>query len=214
MMKFFYGASLLLFAFAGSWAQPGYSISMGQGRLSASIITWSSSAGNYTNKSRHLFLGNNVYVDTSSTGLAGEWKRVDNTADSCSNPFLIASDPNGKARALIAAPLIWENAYTVDKDSGYHVYRLQFRERFINPRTGDVLTTAWTQKGSGVGYADITVADSVLIPTTGVASTKVGAYGIGYGMGTEARACPDDVAATANGATDSVIADTSWAGSR
>jgi hypothetical protein len=183
---------------------------LGQNRVSASVAYWSAASGNWTNKTRHLFLANNVYVDTSSTGMAGEWKRVDNTGDSCSNPVLMTAEANGKVRAIFLSPMIWENVYSVDKDSSTHVYRLQTRERFWNNAALAWLSTPWTQKGNSSGYADVTVSDSILIPNVLVVTTKTGEYGIGSVFGAEVRLCPDDVAATANQTGDSVIVDTSW----
>ncbi len=186
----------------------------GQARVNASIIRWSSSTGTYFGKTRHMFLNNNVYLDTSATGLAGQWKRIDNTADSCSDPIPLTSTYYGAGMPILQSPQIGENVYSRDKDSSIHVYRMRFRDRYALPDLSGYFTSAWTQKGTGLGYADQTISDSILIPSVPIAQTKIWAYGIAWGLGVEAQACPDDVAATANESQDSVIVDTSWAPTR
>lgn len=178
----------------------------GQKTVQLNLVTWSNSGGNWSNKTRLLFLGNNVYVDTSATGQAGQFKRVDNTADSCSNPFLLTADTNGTTRPIFQSPLLWEIVRSVDKDSSTHVYRLQTRERFYNATSKTIAVTPWTEKGTGTGYADFTVSDSILIANAGT-TNKISQYGMGSVFGSQARLCPDDVSATANAAGDSIFAD-------
>jgi hypothetical protein len=181
---------------------------VGQKSVQVSPVTWSASSGNWSNKTRILFLGNNVYVDTSSTGQADQFKRIDNTADSCSNPFLLTSDSLGGTRPIWQSPLLWELVRSKDKDSSTHVYRIQTREKQFNGATRTVLWTPWTYPGNSSGYADYTVSDSILIPNVrGDATNKWSQYGMGAVFGIQARLCPDDVAATANTSTDSIFAD-------
>jgi hypothetical protein len=181
---------------------------IGQKSVQVSPVTWSATSGNWLLKTRILFLGNNVYVDTSSTGQAGQFKRVDNTADSCSNPFLLTSDTLGSLRPIWQTPLVWELVRSKDKDSSTHVYIIQTRERFFNNTTRSLFWTPWTFAGNSSGYADFTVSDSILIPNVRADSiSKWSQYGMGSVFGIQARLCPDDVAATANTATDSIFAD-------
>ncbi len=177
----------------------------GQKTVNQSMVTWSAASGNWSNKTRLLFLGNNVYVDTSATRQAGEFKRIDNTADSCSNPFRLGTDTNGTSRP------IWEYRLfgtfrSVDKDSGTHYYRVQTRERVYDGDTKSVRWTPWTQSLRNFGYADVSIVDTLAIPNPGT-TAKVLQYTLGSYLGSWARLCPDDNAGTANQATDSVFAD-------
>jgi hypothetical protein len=176
---------------------------VGQSTVRQSLVTWSST--NWTLKTRVLFLGNNVYVDTSSTGQAGQFKRIDNTADSCSNPFPLVSDTNGTARPIWLYQL-WETVRAINGDSSAHTYRVQTRERVWDNTTKQVRWTPWTRRGSGKGYVDVTIVDSLLVPATG-SVPKVSTYALGFYMGSWARLCPDDNEGTDNGAADSVFAD-------
>ncbi len=216
MKKIFHLLTLFAFAASLAVADPPTETVLGQARVSVAIITWSAASGNWTNKCRHMLLGNAVYVDTSSTGLAGEWKRIDNTADSASNPFLLSSAADGRIRPIAYSPMIGSNTYAkfTGVDSSIHVYRLHVRERFWSNATNSWAPTAWSQKGSGLAYSDNNITDSVLVPNVGIATTKTWNYGVGNVLGAEARAVPDDVAATANESTDSIIIDTAWAISR
>lgn len=180
----------------------------GQKTLRSNLVTYSAASGNWSNKTRILFLGNNVYVDTSTTGQAGQWKRIDNTADSCSNPIPLTSDSTGTARPIWEYRL-WETVRSVDKDSSAHVYRVNTREWVYDataPR--GFRWTPWTRTGSNAGYLDVTVQDSLLVSNAGT-TAKISQYALAMFAGSWARLCPDDVAATANAAADSVFADSS-----
>lgn len=176
---------------------------VGQRVLSQKLITWSAST--YSNKTRLLFRGDNVYLDTSSTGQAGQWKRIDNGADSCSNAAPLVPDTNGIARPIWEYRL-WETVRAVDKDSSTHVYRVNTRERVYDNSLKTPRWTPWTRTGSNTGYTDVTVQDSILVPNAGT-TAKVAQYALAMFAGSWARLCPDDVTGTANAATDSVFAD-------
>lgn len=177
----------------------------GQKTIRSPLVTWSATGGTYAGKTRLLFLGNNVYVDTSSTGQAGQFKRVDNGADSCSNAVPIVADTNGATRPVWEYRL-WETVRSVDKDSSTHIYRVQTRERVYDGTSKTVRWTPWTRSGSNTGYTDISIQDSIVVPNVGVTS-KTSQYALASFLGSWARLCPDDIAATANAATDSVFAD-------
>lgn len=189
-----------LFAFA----RPDGETVVGQKVIRQSLVTWSTGA--YKNKTRLLFLSTNVYLDTSVTGQAGQFVRIDNTADSCSNPFPIVADSNGTTRPVWEFRL-WEQVRAIDKDSSQHVYRLQTRERIWNNTFKAPLFTAWTMKGANSGYADVTVQDSLLFPTARV-TTKISQYTLAFVAGSWARLCPDDVPGkTSPNSADSLFTD-------
>lgn len=178
----------------------------GQRTLQSALVTWATATD--TGKTRLLFLGNNVYLDTSETGQAGEFKRIDNTADSCSQPFLITSDSTGITRPVWEYTL-WLLTRSVDADSSTHVYRVQTRERqYLGPIAGKRIAgwTPWTTKGANSGYADVTIQDSILVANART-TAKRSQYSLFSVVGTQARLCPDDVAETAGTATDSIFAD-------
>jgi len=177
----------------------------GQKIVQKSLVTWSAASGNWSNKTRLLFLANAVYVDTSSTGQANQFKRIDNAADSCSNPFLIAADTNGSTRPIWENRL-WGTFRGVDKDSTGHVYHIQTRERVYDNTTKTVRWTPWTIPGKNAGYTDISIQDSVTIPAASVTS-KISQYALYHVAGSWARLCPDDNVATGNAAGDSAFAD-------
>jgi hypothetical protein len=171
----------------------------GQKMVRQTLITWT--AGSNTGKTHGILLGNNVYIDTSTTGQTNQFRRVDNTADSCSDPFFIASDSLAGARPVWEYRL-WGMFRSVDKDSSTHVYRVQTREvRFVKNRT--ISYTAWTRAGTNSGYLDVTVQDTLVIPNIGTVA-RIPQYTLGMFAGTQARLCPDDIAGTANAATDTV----------
>ncbi len=195
LILFFLG--LLAFTWAG---EP--STIIGQRNVRATLVTFK--AGANTGKTHGILLGNNVYIDTSTTGEANQFKRVDNTADSCSPPFFLGSDSLGGSRG------IWENRAwgifrSVDKDSGAMVFRVQTSELYnygaVTAKT--IVYTDWTRTGANSGYADVAVQDSVMIPVSGT-TARLPQYAFFNVAGIRARLCPDDIAATANGATDTV----------
>mgnify|MGYP000039954926 CR=1 FL=1 len=177
----------------------------GQKTVQKNLVTWSAANGNWLLKTRLLFLGNAVYVDTSATGQANAFKRVDNAADSCSNPFNLGSDSNGVVRPIWLYQL-WETVRGVDGDSTSHTFRVQTRERVWDGSTRTIRWTPWTRKGANTGFADVTILDSLLIGNV-KSTAKTSAYAVGNYLGSQARLCPDDNVATGDAAGDSLFAD-------
>jgi hypothetical protein len=178
----------------------------GQKRITNSLVTWNSAAN--TGKTRIRFHAGQVALDTSATGQTGAWKRIDNTADSCSQPFLIASDTSGRVVPVWEFRL-WQKVKSVHATLGMHVYRVQTRERqYLGPISGKQVAgwTPWSYLGQNGGYADVTVQDSILMraPRTVTNSSQ---YSFGFVAGAQARLCPDNTPETSSAAGDSVIAD-------
>jgi hypothetical protein len=177
----------------------------GQKTVQKNLVTWSATSGNWMLKTRLLFLGDAVYVDTSATGQANQFKRVDNASDSCSNPFNLGADSNSTVRPVWLYQL-WETVRGVDKDSTTHTFRVQTRERVWDGSTRTIRWTPWTRKGANTGFTDVTILDSLLMGNV-QSTAKTSAYALGNYLGAQARLCPDDNIATANAAGDSVFAD-------
>lgn len=175
---------------------------LGQKNVRSSLVTWT--AGANLLKTHGILLGNSVYVDTSTTGQANQFRRVDNTSDSCSNPFFISSDSLGGTRPVWEYRL-WGQFRSVDKDSSTMVFRIQTREVFNYAATTQraIQYGSWTIKGSNSGYADATIQDSALVPNIGTAA-RASQYTFFSVAGVQARFCPDDLPATANAAADTV----------
>lgn len=184
----------------------------GQHTLRVEPVTWTSATN--TGKTRIKIVSpdsvnHRVWLDTSATGQTGAWKRIDNTADSCSQPFLITSDSTGVTRPVWEYR-VWMLTKAVDADSSAHVYRVQTRERqFLGPIAGKRIAvwTPWTVKGANSGYTDVTVQDSVLVANIRHSAAKFSQYSFFHAAGTQARLCPDNVAGTAKAIGDSVIVD-------
>lgn len=174
-----------------------------QGAVQTGVVTWSTGAN--TGKTRIRFYTGNVYLDTSTTGQTGAWKRIDNTADSCSQPFLIASDSTGTGRPIWEYRL-WQNVKSVHATLGLHVYRIQTKERVYNPTYKKVIWTPWTMTQQNGGYADVTVQDSLLMNAPR-STSKTSQYSFAFVAGTLARLCPSEAPTTSIAAGDSVIAD-------
>jgi hypothetical protein len=176
----------------------------GQKVTQVSPVTWTTGAN--AGKTRILFLGNSVYLDTSSSGQAGSWKRIDNTSDSCSNAFLLAADTNGATRSAGDYGL-WGLVRSVDADSSTHLYRMQYRERVYNGTTKVPQFTPWTRVGANSIFNGTASPDTVAFPNAGTTS-KISQFTLfSAPLGTLARFCPDDVEGTAGQATDSVFVD-------
>lgn len=178
----------------------------GQGSVNSSLVKWTTGANT---KTRLRFYLGNVYLDTSTTGQTGAWKRIDNIADSCSNPFLIASDSNGIIRPVWEYRL-WQSVKSVHATLGLHVYRIQTRERVYDNDLKAVRWTPWTRKGQNAGYTDVVVQDSILMPSPIASSTKSSQYSMGFVAGSVARLCPDVAPTTSTSAGDSTIVDSLW----
>lgn len=132
---------------------------------------------------------------------AGTWVRDDNRADSCSRPFRISTD--------MGTYPIWKYEFETrrrskDKDSGSIVYRVETRYQANSTKGTD---WGWRRKGMITGYADVTIVDSVITPTPTVV-TKSTVGGLFFVTGDQARLCPDELPATANGTADSIFGDT------
>lgn len=183
----------------------------GQRTLRVDPVTWN--VGANTGKTRLKFVSPDsstfgVWLDTSATGQAGSWRRIDTASDSCSQPFLITSDTSGIIRPIWEYAL-WQITKAADPDSSTHVYRVQTRERqFLGPLPGKRIAgwTPWTVKGANAGYADVTIQDSVLI-SNALSTGKVSQYSLFSVVGVQARLCPDAVAGHALNVADSTIAD-------
>lgn len=189
------------------WAQ-GTTI-VGQKTVQISAPTWTSASN--TGKTRIKIVApdsvnHRVWLDTSSTGQAGQWKRIDNTADSCTVPFVIASDSNGSTRPVWEYRL-WMLTKAVDADSSTFTFRVQTRERFYNATTAAIAWSPWTVKGANNGYADVTVQDSVLVGNIRHSGSKFSQYSLFHVTGSQARLCPDNVPGTGKAIGDSVIVD-------
>jgi hypothetical protein len=174
-----------------------------QGVVQKGIVTWTTGAN--TGKTRIRFYTGNVYLDTSSTGQTGAWKRIDNTADSCSQPFLIATDSSGTGRPIWEYRL-WQKVKSVHATLGLHVYRIQTRERVYDGTAKLVRWTPWTLTQQNAGYADVTVQDSLLMNAPRSAS-NTSQYSFAFVAGTQARLCPSEAPTTSIAVGDSVIAD-------
>lgn len=182
------------------------SLSFGQdGKLlQTELVKWSTGSNI---KTRLLLLANNVHLDTSSTGQAGQWKRIDNTADSCSRAVRLGPDSNGIIRPINVF-LLWETVRAVDGDSSTHAFRVQTRDKTYDSAYSGYIPryTPWTTKGANTGYTGLQIQDSILVPNAR-GTAKTSQYGAFRVAGAQARLCPDDVAATADAAGDSLFLD-------
>lgn len=211
-MKFFAILIIALFASAEAYQEVK---TRGQGTIKDVLLTWTTGAN--TGKTRLRFLGNAVYLDTSATGQAGAWKRIDNTADSCSQPAFLASDTAALGLPVWQSPLVWvDKAKSADPDSSTFVLRIQTRQARFHPASKRWYWTAWTRKGANSAHVGQVVQDSVLFSSLvgGAANTNYSLYHLASVFGTQARYCPDDVEGTANGTNDSIIVDSVWSQTR
>lgn len=174
-----------------------------QGVVQKGLVTWTTGAN--TGKTRIRFYTGNTYLDTSATGQTGQWKRIDNTADSCSQPFLIATDSNGSGRPIWEYRL-WQKVKSVHATLGLHVYRIQTRERVYNGTLKAMLWTPWTLTQQNTGYLDVTIQDSLLMAAPR-SSSYSSQYSLAFIAGTQARLCPSEAPTTSTSVGDSVIAD-------
>ncbi len=167
----------------------------GQGG-NAAKVWWGTSSDSSL---RILHRGGFVYYDSAGGGT--NYKRIDNTADSCSRPFPIASrmgtypiwkyELEGRVRAVNAA-------------SNAAVYRVE--TRYVRDETRGTYW-GWRRRGALQGYADVTIQDSVSFPHTTVAS-KTTVAGLFFVTGDQARLCTDNATGTSTAAGDSVKTDT------
>jgi hypothetical protein len=189
-----------------TWPQSTTTV-LGQKAVQIQDVTFSKGA--YTGKTRfRIYTPDSttpgVYLDTSATGQTGQWVVISGTADSCSLAFNLGTDTTGGTRA------IWENRLwhliKAAGDSSTFTYRIQTRERIFNTRTRTFFWTPWTKAGINVGYADISILDTVIITDPG-STTKVSQYKLFQVIGAQGRLCPGPVAATGTSVGDSIIVD-------
>lgn len=139
------------------------------------------------------FLAGQVHRDTSATDTAGEWKRQDNTADSCSNPEWI-----GRTVHPVWKYSHYELVRAVTPDSSSVTWRYEARRR----RHGSATQfDPWVQIGQYASFPDVSIQDTLVMPA--VRGTDWTArYGLFFvGEGEQLRACPD---ANANTGADSL----------
>ncbi len=146
-------------------------------------------------------LGGQVHRDTSTTDTSQQWKRQDNTSDSCSNPIYL-----GRTAKPVWKYTIHEMTYARDPDSSAMVYRTEVRrKRGQYPR--DEAWGPWVRVGNGEDYIDVTIQDTVPMPALRYAASTWGARYASFfiGDGTQIRVCPDVLVTTASGATDTLL---------
>ncbi len=175
-----------------AFAFPQRAVISGQGSESI-VVYWGTSTDSSL---KDMWLVDKHYHDS-----AGTWVRDDNRADSCSRPFWIASDGGTYP--------IWKfeletRRRAVDKDSGAYVYRVE--TRYVQ-NSKKATYWGWRRKGMLNGYQDVSVTDSVVLPTP-LLVTKSTVAGLFFVTGDQGRLCPDELAGTANGTTDSIFGDT------
>lgn len=183
----------LLFLAAFGFAE-GVVIS-GQGGNSAKVF-WGTSADSSL---RILHRGGFVYYDSAGGGT--NYKRIDNTADSCSRPFLLAS--------RMGTYPVWKyeleaRVRAVNATSNAAVYRVE--TRYVKDETKGTYW-GWRRRGKLAGYADVTVQDSVVMAHTDL-TTKTTVSGLFFVTGDQARLCTDNATGTSTAAGDSAKSDT------
>lgn len=187
---------VLLLVLGALWAQPPATI-YGQMDVINERLTWGSDSA-----IQLRFLVGQVHRDTSTPDTLQHWKRIDNTADSCSNPVYI-----GRTVSPVWKFALHEMVYARDPDSSTIVYRWEVRRRRLQHRK-DTTWGPWVAMRQGVGTVNDPVQDSVVMPniTDVAASTWSARYGLFFlGDGVQARACPDQTAGTAITNTDTLI---------
>lgn len=149
-----------------------------------------------------LFLSGGVYVDSTPATTALTLKRIDNNADSCSNPFFIASDSlekNGGVWQFRLEALVT----TTDGDSSTTAYKIQTRTfDWMPPPYQKYRARPWTQVGKNSGDANTTISDSIIFVNLKKSGVKWSQYGMASVWGTQARVCPERLAGTHGVATD------------
>lgn len=142
-----------------------------------------------------------VYIDTSASGQAGEYKRIDNTADSGrSNPVLIQFDSTGRYLPTGNIGLVFSTkANGANVDSNGIQFKAYRRWVFPYKANSGQRSTAYSYPGkNGAGMVD-TVACS---NNGGLANVKMVHYGEITPHGTYVRFRPDRIAATGKVVTD------------
>lgn len=189
----------------------------GQRKVQGGLIQWQNTVTGLSHTRLRFLPGTGWFMDTSAAtvagalpGQSGQWKRIDNGADSCSIPNWLSSDSNG-----MTAP-IWKFELSqivkaADPDSSRHIYRIQTRVSHVLGN-GSSLKRAWrpwTRAGRNSGSALSPIQDSILMGNIGgTALTKHSQRGLAdlHG-GVQFRLCPDDVTGTAGVVADTLILD-------
>lgn len=149
-----------------------------------------------------------VYVDTSASGQAGEYKRIDNTSDSGrSNPVLVQGDATGRYLPERNPLLVFStkgSAANLDSNG----IQLKVFRRFDMPyKTAPRTASTYSYPGkNGAGMVDTVAATS----NGGLANVKVTHFGEVSPHGTYWRIRPDRIAATGKVVTDTSKFDSIW----
>lgn len=171
------------------------------------LLTFSSAAGTYSGKTRYRLMGGFTYVDTSATGQTGAWRRIENTADSATDPVFLTGDSAGTTRAVWMQKVVCKEK-SADADTSGFVLRVMGREfdRIVNKVYN---FTQWSQKGSVNGTLDAGVQDSALfLSVRGLAAnTNSRPHAQFWVDATQAKFVPRSAPNSPTGANDSVIAD-------
>lgn len=149
-----------------------------------------------------LFLSTGVYVDSTPATTAYTLKRIDNSADSCSNPFWLAADSmekNGGVWQFRLEPLV----KTTDGDSSTVAYKIQTRTfDWIPTPFQKYRARAWTLVGKNSRDSMTYLTDSIIFLNLKKTGAKWSQYGMASVWGTQARICPERIAGTHGVATD------------
>lgn len=190
----------------------------GQRKVQGGLVAWKNTVTGLTHTRLRFLPGTGWYMDTSIAtvagalpGQSGQWKRIDNGADSCSLPLFLSSDSNG-----LTAP-IWKFELegivkTPNPAASTHIYRIQTRNAHVIGNVSSLkrLWRPWTRVGRNAGSTLSPIQDSIVFPhlTGGTANVKYAQRGIAdlHG-GTQFRLCPDDLTGTSATATDTLMID-------
>lgn len=174
----------------------------GQHNQNTELVTWN--VGPSLKRTHGIIRGGNVYIDSVQSS-SQTFVRVDDAADSCSNPFWLtrpASDSLGKVRPIWENRL-WGTFRGVDADSTTFVLRLQTQERVYSQSTGAYRWSPWTRTGKNGSAPDVTVTDSVVIPNLN-STTAFSQYVYFSAAGVRGRFCPDANIGSGTAAGDTI----------
>lgn len=174
----------------------------GQRNQNVELVTWNVSTS--LKRTHGIILAGIVYIDSVQSSVQ-TYVRVDNTADSCSNPYWLvrpAPDSLGKVRPAWENR-VWGSFRAVDKDSSTFYLRVQTRERIFDGATGAYRWTPWTRAGSNGSSPDVTVSDVITVPNMG-SVTEFSQYMYFSAAGLQGRFCPDNNTSSAAAAGDTI----------
>jgi hypothetical protein len=168
----------------------------GQRVVRVEWIKWDPGSSDTDTTTKIVFNDQKVYADSSGT-----WKRIDNTADSCSYPFWLGSGDG-------AVHPIWYQALfpLIDADDDVaqnHGFRIEVRNRLSIENTAGRLYRVWGRwiaTDMNSSSTDITVDDSVATIAPGTGS-KVRQELRFATSGEQGRVCPSDFSGYAAGDT-------------